>query len=158
MPSAKVVVKDLGYHKILEGFSQLDGTVIEAGLFEDAGEHDGIHLAQIGFYNEYGTDTAPPRPWLSGGAEHVERKAMAEIVRIVQNCENIPYGRRLMRKLAKQIADGIRVYAKFGPFVGNAPSTIRQKGFDWPLIETGDMVAAIDGRVTFGKARVRRRR
>lgn len=145
---SRVVVNDLGWIRVKSDANKLAGYFIEAGLFADAISSEGEPLAQRGFWAEYGTENAPSRPWLSGGAAFVERVALKEIARIVNQIGKLPSDpEALLKPLAKAIATGIQTYAIDGPFAPNAESTKKRKGFNWPLVETGEMIDAIDGRV-----------
>ena len=132
---SRVTVRDIGWSQIKADSAKLTSYVLEFGLFEDAGEHDGIPFAQIGFWQEYGTVDIPARPWLSGGARFTERAAMRQITSIVNRIGKLPNNpEQLLKPLAKAIARGIQDYALNGPFVPNAESTEKQKGFNLSLI------------------------
>lgn len=152
---SRVVVRDLGWSKVFADATRLAGYAIEVGLFENSGEHDGTPLAQIGFWQEYGTARIPARPWLSGGAAFVQRAALRDITKIVQRLGKLPdEPERVLAPLAKAIAEGVKSYAINHHWTPNAKSTIKQKGFDWPLVETGEMIDAIAGRVKkYGRTR-----
>lgn len=152
---SRVTVRDIGWAKVKADSAKLSGWMIEVGLFDDAGEHDGVHLAQIGFWQEFGTSTIPARPWLSGGAEFTERAAMRQITSIARRIGRLPGDpQTLLRPLAKAIAEGVKSYAINHAWTPNAPSTIAGKGFNWPLVETGEMIDAIEGRVKrYGRVR-----
>jgi hypothetical protein len=154
---SRTVVRDIGWSHVKADAMQMDGLLIEAGLFENAGEHDGTPLAQIGFWQEFGTKNIPARAWLSEGAAYVERAALKDIEKIVNQMGRFPKDPKLMLvPLAKAVAEGIRTYAINNHWTPNAASTIKQKGFDWPLVQTGAMIDAIDGRVKrYGRARQR---
>ena len=151
----RVTVRDIGWIKVKEDAAKLSGWMIEAGLFADSGDHDGTPLAQIGFWQEFGTRTIPARPWLSGGAEFIERAALKQMTRIAQRIGRLPSNPKLLLDpLANAVAEGIRSYAMNHAWTPNALSTERRKGFNWPLVETGAMIDAIDGRAKkYGRVR-----
>lgn len=153
---SRVVVRDIGWSKIKTDAAKLSGYMIEAGLFADSGLSDnGVPLPQIGAWQEFGTKNIPSRPWLSGGAEFIDRAAMRQITAIARRLGRLPDNpETLLRPLAKAVAEGIRSYAINHAWTPNAESTERRKGFNWPLVETGAMIDAIDGRVKrYGRTR-----
>ena len=152
---SRVTVRDIGWSKVLADSAKLSGYMIEVGLFADAGSHDGTPLAQIGFWQEFGTRDIPARPWLSGGAEFTERAAMRQITSIARRIGKLPSDpKMLLDPLANAIAEGVRSFAINHAWTPNAESTVRRKGFNWPLVQTGAMIDAIDGRVKrYGRAR-----
>lgn len=152
---SRVTVRDIGWAAVKADAIKLSGWVIEAGLFADSGEHDGVPLAQIGFWLNYGTEDIPARDWLGGGAEFTERAAMKQITAIVNRLGKLPGNpETLLTPVAKAVAEGIKAFAINHQWTPNAPSTVKQKGFDWPLVETGEMIDSIDGRVKrYGRTR-----
>ena len=152
---SRVTVRDIGWAAIKADAIKLSGWMIEAGLFEDSGSHDGVPLPQIGFWLNYGTEDIPARDWLGGGAEFIERAALKQITAIVNRLGKLPDNpETLLKPVAKAVAEGIKSFAINHRWTPNAPSTIKQKGFDWPLVDTGEMIDKIEGRVKrYGRAR-----
>lgn len=107
---------------------------------------DGTSLADVMTWNHYGTETIPPRPVLRIAAENVMsnnegiKKALnAYFENILKN----PNGqaeaeKEMLRKIGVQvIKEAKRIIATGNELQHNAPSTVKQKGFDKPLYETG---------------------
>lgn len=99
----------------------------------------GVDMAQIAMFNELGTSTAPARPFLRMSVDENESQISA-------------MGRAQVKKLAqgataeaclKEVgAYGVKLVQEKignGSFAPNAPSTIKKKGSDHPLIDTGHM-------------------
>ena len=78
------------------------------------GSHD--DMVDIAIYNHFGTRHILPRPFMADCAE--------------QN--------------AAQNRDVQRAHIRNGNWVPNAPATIRRKGSDRPLIDTGQLVNAVE--------------
>ena len=152
---SRVTVRDMGWIKVKHDAAKLSGWMIEVGLFADSGEHDGIPLPQIGFWQEFGTKNIPARPWLSGGAEFVERAALRQMTAIAQRIGRLPGNpKTLLDPLANAVAEGVRSFAINHAWTPNAPSTVARKGFNWPLVQTGAMIDAIEGRAKrYGRVR-----
>ena len=53
-----------------------------------------------------------------------------------------------MDKLAEAVVEGLRESLVNGPWVRNAPSTIKRKGFDKPLWETGELHDSMSAEVS----------
>lgn len=110
-------------------------TYVEVGLFEP-------DLAQIGYYNEYGTAAAPPRPFVKASVELNQGKYEAMMAKTVSKI--IKGGSGLdLESLGNEASEDMSHYATNLKEPANAPSTIKRKGFDNPLIDTGAMVDSI---------------
>ena len=107
---------------------------------------DGTRLADVMTWNHYGTETIPPRPVLRIAAENVMsnneeiKKALnAYFKNILEN----PNGqaeaeKEMLRKIGVQvIKEAKRIIESGNELQENAPGTVRKKGFNKPLYETG---------------------
>lgn len=112
---------------------------VEVGLHEP-------DLAQIGYYNEYGTATAPPRPFVRASVELNENKYKSMMAKqanqLIQNGGSLE-----LSSIGQEASDDMQAYAEDLKEPKNAPSTIKAKGFDNPLINTGEMVDSITFKV-----------
>lgn len=110
-----------------------------------------------------GTDNIPPRPFITDAGRVLNedlRRLMRECSYIKkQNSRNPNYiadvyigfdTDRLATEATALIKDWL-----FGGYycsvVPNAPKTIQHKGFNLPLVETGQLVNSISAKVVFGK-------
>lgn len=113
---------------------------------------DGTSLADVMTWNHYGTETIPPRPVLRIAAENVMsnneeiKKALnAYFKNILEN----PNGqaeaeKEMLRKIGVQvIKEAKRIIASGNELQHNAPGTVRNKGFNKPLYETGLLIKSI---------------
>ena len=100
--------------------------VIEAGIINDEKN------ATKALYNEFGTEKIPERPFIRRGFDNIEK--------IVKNA-NTPseVGNQMVKNMKKAILRS--------EYPRNAPSTIKKKGFDFPLVEYGDMYNSLTYRV-----------
>ena len=93
--------------------------------------------AQKGYWNEYGEGNAPPRPFMRYFANYVKQGVSDiytdEFTGVHFNYLDIS---RIGAILAGDLQDIIEDWSQ----PPNAPSTIRKKGFNNPLIHTRDMV------------------
>ena len=91
----------------------------------------GVDMAQIAMWNELGTSTAPSRPFL--------RKSVDENA---QQLKSITAGGTAEQSLKQIGVFGVGLVQEkieSGSYEPNAPSTIRRKKSDKPLIDTGKM-------------------
>lgn len=102
---------------------------------------DGTSLADVAIWNFYGTETIPPRPVLRIAAENVMNRddikdALAVYLKnILVNPKDAPkLEKEMLRKIGVQvIKEAKRIIQSGNELQHNAPSTVRQKGFDQPL-------------------------
>lgn len=142
-----VIDKDLGYKVILGRLEHLQGTV-KVGFFSDSGEEpNGVTVAEVATYNEYGTGRIPARPFMR---QTVDAK-QGDWANLAQNVEKrvvggmgIHQGLELIGIKAK--GDTQEMIDK-GDFAPNAPATIRRKKSSHPLIDTGRMRASVSFKV-----------
>lgn len=104
---------------------------------EETGEE--VDMAQIAMFNELGTSTSPPRPFLRMTVDENQPKinAMCE-----QQAKNIAKGGTAEQSLKELGAFGVSLVQEKignGTFTANKPSTIKAKGSAKPLIDTGQM-------------------
>lgn len=104
----------------------------------------GVDMAQIAMFNELGTSIAPARPFLrqtvdenlddikAFGGEKIQDIAEGGTVEGVLKQLGV-YGKGLVQEQIKN-----------GTFEPNAPSTIRRKKSDKPLIDTGKMRQSVN--------------
>ena len=131
-----------GVSKALEEIAKrMGGGEVAVGFMEGATYPDGTPVAAVAFWNEFGKEGQPPRPFF--------RQMIAA---------ESPSWPGKMAKLAKATDyDGDKVLALMGEDVkgalqqsindfttpGLAPSTIEEKGFSKPLIDTSHMLNSI---------------
>ena len=120
---------------------------IEVGFFSEAKYQDGKPVAAIAFFNEFGTKNIPERPFFRNANEAVKKPA----VDLVKKRFNPALNQLITIETAglvgvlhtntvqKSITD-LRTPA-------NAPSTIKHKGSDNPLIDTGEMRRSVTYKV-----------
>ena len=131
-----------GLSKALEEIAKrMGGGEVAVGFMEGATYPDGTPVAAVAFWNEFGKEGQPPRPFF--------RQMIAA---------ESPGWPKKMAALAKATNyDGDKVLALMGEDVkgalqqsindfqtpGLAPSTIEEKGFAKPLIDTSHMLNSI---------------
>ena len=106
---------------------------------------DGTSLADVMTWNHYGTETIPPRPVLRIAAENVmEREDIKDALGVylhnvlVNPSDAKQLEKEMLRKIGVQvIKEAKRIIESGNELQENAPGTVRKKGFNKPLYETG---------------------
>lgn len=115
---------------------------------------DGTKLSDVAAWNNYGTETIPPRPvWRIAaekiiGSEEFKKSIKAYFKNIMVNPIKTEHERleaEFLRKIGQQsAAEAKRIIDGGGGLQHNAPATVKKKGFDKPLYETGLLIKNID--------------
>ncbi len=138
--SSKVIVKDFGWNKIKKEFDNMGNAFTAIGLFEEDVYQDGKPIALIGLYNEFGTDTIPARPfirnWFDGNIRKTHKKVQDVIGKVLDKQIS---AQEALEELGEYGEEGIRKSIIDFRSPPNAPATIAIKGFNDPLIFTGQM-------------------
>ncbi len=117
------------------------------GLHNDAVYSDGTSVAQVGAWNEFGTERIPERSFLRSTIAET-KSARKEIIF------------RMLKKVYEGKATAMNAIATAGEFMeqkikakivslrdpANADSTIRRKKSSNPLIDTGQMLQSVQHR------------
>lgn len=144
-----VIDRDLGWKKIMRDFQNLDGRNIVAGVLKNAGkEPNGAKLVDVAFWNEYGTKNIPSRPFVRLTHEN-NRQKWGDLSEKV--CDDIVARRGYTPTLnflgETMVKDTQKIFGDKSKLTHNAPSTIRRKGHDKPLIDKGKLQKSIDYRI-----------
>ena len=132
----------------LEKYMSDTAVTLRAGILEEAKYPDGTQVAQVGYIQEYGAPEAkiPPRPFfravinegkqawpaiLASGVEHYQGDVKSALALL---------GEQIVGELSQSVRDW-----NSPP---NAPATIAKKGFNKPLIDTGQMANSFSYEVT----------
>ena len=150
-----VVIKDVdhGFRKLMGSLGLLKRVAITVGVHsEDGGESDGIAtVIDVATWNEFGTESIPPRPAITGWAEERVQSVIDRARGILQKA--IKTGSSplaALDRLAQVCAGEIQAKIAGGVPPPNAPSTIAKKGSSTPLINTGQFRSSIRGKLDRG--------
>jgi HK97 gp10 family phage protein len=123
---------------------------VKAGVLGGATTTDGKSIAEYAIYNEFGTQYIPPRPFLSDTAKR-KGKDWAHVLEATAKGDTTKpetWARALVLR-GETMKAHIQQNIQQGSWIPNAQSTIRAKAAkgkvepDHPLIDTGQMLAAI---------------
>lgn len=139
----RTIVRDRGWNRIERELKKLMKGATAVGFFsEDMAE--GLFIASIAFWNEYGTKNIPSRPAIRNWLDSKRRK-IAEFKKTLLNqiYDGFSNSNLALKRLGEYAQGGIKrsiIDLKLPP---NAPATIAQKGSSNPLIDTGRMVGSV---------------
>lgn len=117
---------------------------VRIGIQQGQDSEDGVDLVDIAMFNELGTVNIPSRPFLR---DSVDANA-DQINNFLQSMKK----QLLASGSAEDVLKKIGVFQKGlvqeqivkGDFAPNSPETIRRKGSDTPLVDTGRMRQSIN--------------
>lgn len=132
--------------RLAELAAQAQTAKVRVGIIEQANYEDGQSVAQAAFWNEYGTAHIPPRPFFRNTiAEHKDEWPQQAATLMEANGGDVRQTLELMGEGVKgQIVATIQAFRE----PPNAAATVKKKGFDKPLIDTGTLWCSIDYEVT----------
>ncbi len=122
------------------------GGVLRVGFLEKstypAGKKgEALHVAQVAFWNEFGTTRAPPRPFFRTTIQHKSKEWGDRVAKAVV-ATNYD-GPKALGLVGQSMRDDVENAVAQWP-ADNAPTTAARKGFNKGLIDTGVMQRAVD--------------
>lgn len=99
--------------KLKENLFKKQKTIIEVGYFN--GSKDNL-LPSIAFWNEFGTYTAPARPFFRNTINEYQKQWVKNYIKANENTSNY--------RIAMQIKDNLQFVIRRGQFKENSPITI----------------------------------
>lgn len=126
---------------------QLSGSkYVEVGFMSDAKYPDGTKVAEVAFINEYGDPlhNIPARPFMRQTISKNKSDWIKNIYSSISSGKDISQSLSFLgEKIVGDIQDSIINFSD----PPNAPYTIQKKGFNDPLVETGNMIKSVTKRV-----------
>ena len=111
---------------------------LDVGFMSGATYPDGTSVAQVAFWNEFGTSRAPSRPFFRTMIAK-ESEGWPEL--LGKAAVSTGYNtRQTLGLIGEKINDDLKSSIVGWQDPPNAPSTIAKKGFNKPLVDTGDML------------------
>jgi hypothetical protein len=132
--------------KALEAIGKKMGSgTMRVGFLEGATYPNGTPVAEVAFYNEFGTINMPPRPFFRNMISEESPNWPKKMAGALAAGYDGPEALGLMGEDIKgALQQSITTLAS--PAL--APSTVHAKGFDKPLIDTGHMLNSVSYEVT----------
>lgn len=122
-----------------------NGATARVGFLEGSTYPDGQPTAEVAFYNEFGTATIPPRPFMRNAIADNEDRwpvLLGAALKVTQ-MDAMKALEIVADRIVGQIQDSIKAL-KDPPI---KPATAAAKGFDTPLIDTGHMLRSVASEV-----------
>lgn len=115
---------------------------LEGATYPGTDENAGLPVAQVAFWNQFGTTRQPPRPFFTDAiAKHSPEWGKQLAAALKASNFNAKTAMGIMGEVIKgQVVQSI-VDTNAPPL---APSTVKRKGFDKPLVDTGVMQRSVD--------------
>lgn len=105
-----------------------------------AGWDSGADMVDVAMWNELGTASSPARPFLrqsvDGNASQITAMCKAQLQAIASGKSSAEDALKAIGAMQKGL---VQHTIRNGEFAPNAPSTVKKKGSDRPLIDTGRM-------------------
>lgn len=117
---------------------------IQVGFQGDQKYEDGTSIAQVAAINEFGASDIPERPFMRQSFENHEGELQAACdaaQRLVSSGGSAEQALQQIGVVAKGLVQDEIVNGGFAP---NAESTIKKKGSEQPLIDTGTMRQSVN--------------
>lgn len=117
---------------------------LEVGFFANATYPSGEYVAQVAYWQEYGTIRIPMRPFFRNAVEKNNKKWFDTLEALIRQNVNETQALAKVGEVAR--GDIIKSITQFRE-PANKPSTIKAKGSSNPLIDTGLMRRSVTYRV-----------
>lgn len=158
----RVIEVDLGWNAIMSKVHLLDGTKVKVGFPEGSqpvGYKTLPSLLEVATKNEFGaviknksgSTKMPERSYLRSSFDEKIDKIMSSAKVVVKRATS-PAGDvgTSLSLFGSQVVDLVKdkIEAGGSPYVANAKRTIAKKGFNRPLIESGDMKKSVQYKIT----------
>ena len=110
----------------------------------EATDDDGVDMCDIAAWNELGTEHSPARPFLRQTVENNENKINTFCSKEAKKMLEGGTAEQCLDKIGVFMKGLVQKTIRDGDFEPNAASTIRKKGSDKPLIDTGRMRQSVN--------------
>ena len=128
-------------------------SILKVGFFDTAKYETGEYVAQVAFWNEYGTLSKkgnkhiPPRPFMRNVTDN--QNAMSRIFNVAKiELEKGTECDKIAEICGEQLAQMVKLSITGGSYIPNAPYTIAKNGAGKrPLIDTAQMLGSVSYKV-----------
>lgn len=123
----------------LKKYSDMNASV-RVGVLENATYPDGTPVAMVAFWNEYGTKTSPVRAFFRTTVSDQKKNWVLSVQNLMKMHDDPKKVMGLMGEhMRGQIVQSINTWTD----PPNAPYTVRMKGFQKPLVWSGQLMRSI---------------
>lgn len=130
--------------EFLKRMAELNGKVVEVGILGTAP----AEIIERATYNEFGTEKIPERSFIRAGYDTHKNEIEYQAEKLVKRVVDMSITPNKAAETLGEVAQGmIQDFATNLSDPPNAESTIKQKGSDNPLVDTGQMIGWINYKV-----------
>lgn len=129
------------YFKELEKLAKLE---VRVGFQGDEAYEDGTSVAEVAAYNELGTSDTPARPFMKQSFEKHEKELQTACDQVNKAIVAGSSAEKALNVLGATVKGIVQEEIVDGEFAPNAPSTVKKKGSEKPLIDTGHMRQSVN--------------
>lgn len=123
----------------LKKYSKMNASV-RVGVLENATYPDGTPVAMVAFWNEYGTKTSPVRAFFRTTVSDQKKNWVLSVQNLMKMHDDPKKVMGLIGEhMRGQIVQSINTWTD----PPNAPYTVAMKGFQKPLVDTGQLMRSI---------------
>ena len=123
----------------LKKYSEMNASV-RVGVLESATYPDGTPVAMVAFWNEYGTKTSPVRAFFRTTVSDQKKNWVLSVQNLMKMHDDPKKVMGLIGEhMRGQIVQSINTWTD----PPNAPYTVRMKGFQKPLVDSGQLMRSI---------------
>lgn len=123
----------------LKKYSEMNASV-RVGVLENATYPDGTPVAMVAFWNEYGTKTSPVRAFFRTTVSDQKKNWVLSVQNLMKMHDDPKKVMGLIGEhMRGQIVQSINTWTD----PPNAPYTVARKGFQKPLVWSGQMMRSI---------------
>ncbi len=131
--------------KLKKALQEIDKLECFIGFQRGDAEEDGTDIADIAAWNELGTSRGiPSRPFIRNTVDLHKSEIDSLIDHMVIKILNGSTAEQVLREAGVFMKGAMQAEITDGSFEPNAPSTVKRKGSDKPLIDTGMMRASVN--------------
>lgn len=136
-----VKVIDFSYKNYVKAMTELGTSVVQVGIFEGAGDD----VVKRAIYNEFGTKHIPERSFIRSTFNEQHGKVAKRFEQILRAVHNQDYNvSRKLKLIGQEQQARIRQKITDIRTPPNSKATIAIKGFDNPLVHSGEMRLKVD--------------
>lgn len=129
------------FMKMLKELAELQ---VRVGFQSGENTENGVDMCDIAAFNELGTINSPSRPFLRKSVDENQDKINAFLQGTKTDLLSGKTAEAVLKEIGIFQKDLIQEKITEGSYVPNAASTIRKKGSDKPLIDSGKMRQSVN--------------
>lgn len=135
--------------KFFSEIKKLNKLQVRVGFQQGDEQEEGVDLLDIAMWNELGTSSSPSRPFMRKSVDENEEKINAFLnVQIKKLAKGEATAEQVFKAVGAFQKGLVQEKIKNGEFEPNSPYTIKKKGSDKPLIDTGTMRQSVNFVIT----------